>query len=351
MKLVLIGKYYWPHLGGMERALQDLAEGFLKEGFDVHVVVSHQKNQLQVDVVNGVTVHRMPTIGRFFNLPITKWSRSYIKGLSPDILNIHLPNPIAMGVFNTLDFKKIYTLHTNRVSSPIVNFFHNKYLLWTLKKHKSQVIVTSQYLRQWLKRRNILSETVPLAIQSSPMVKNNNVKKYDLIFVGRLVKYKGIPILIKALKDTDKSLLIVGDGPKKKQLLKLIKSFGIQHRVKIVGEKRGEALIKCIDESRVMVLPSINSSEAFGLCLLEGMRRGLPLITTRLDSGVREVNTVGVTGLEALPKNANSLKKAIMEILEDDLNYENYSKNCYSRMSTDFCFNGYIKSYVEKLNL
>ncbi len=67
-------------------------------------------------------------------------------------------------------------------------------------------------------------------------------------------------------------------------------------RIRLLGEVPDDALPALLARSRALVLPSLDRSETFGLCLLEAMAAGRPVVTSDLDSGVLEVNEAGVTG-------------------------------------------------------
>ncbi len=98
--------------------------------------------------------------------------------------------------------------------------------------------------------------------------------------VARLVKTKRLNILIKALAllnhFPDLHLLIVGRGPQKKSLLKLIHQSRLSAKVKIVDYLPRQELIETLYRSRLFCLPSV--VEGFGLVTIEAMACGLPVI-------------------------------------------------------------------------
>ena len=66
-----------------------------------------------------------------------------------------------------------------------------------------------------------------------------------------------------------------------------------------------------------MAVPSTTPAEMFGISLIESMGCGTPVITTSLESGVREVNEAGVTGLEVKPGDVGSLRAAMQQLAGD----------------------------------
>ena len=108
-------------------------------------------------------------------------------------------------------------------------------------------------------------------------------KKSDVIFVGRLVEEKNVDILIRAIKlvktDTpDIKCIIIGDGPKKNELEKLVHDLDLEGHIEFTGflEDYNE-VISCMKSSKVFVLPS--TREGFGISALEANACGLPVVT------------------------------------------------------------------------
>ena len=119
------------------------------------------------------------------------------------------------------------------------------------------------------------------------------------IFIGRLVGYKGLDILLRAMERVPELRLdIVGSGPEGPRLRTLAQALAITDRVRWYGEYPDEDLPRRMADADFLVLPSVTVEEMFGLVVLEAMASGRPVITTALPSAVREVNVPGVTGLE-----------------------------------------------------
>ncbi|MEI8343968.1 MAG: glycosyltransferase family 4 protein [Candidatus Moraniibacteriota bacterium] len=105
----------------------------------------------------------------------------------------------------------------------------------------------------------------------------------DVIFVGRLLSHKNVDILIKAIalvrhEFKGISLAILGDGPEKKNLEKLVEKLKLTENVKIFGfVEKDEDVYSHMHASKVFVLPS--AREGFGMVVLEANACGLPVIT------------------------------------------------------------------------
>ena len=117
-----------------------------------------------------------------------------------------------------------------------------------------------------------------------------------LLCVGRLVPYKGIDVLLRAMPRihdlTGARLAIVGDGPEAPRLRSLAAQIGAP--VDFLGRVPHDRLASLYASRKLTILPSVNSQEAFGIALLESMAAGTPVVASDLP-GVREVATLAGT--------------------------------------------------------
>ncbi|MGH7658546.1 MAG: glycosyltransferase, partial [Gemmatimonadales bacterium] len=138
------------------------------------------------------------------------------------------------------------------------------------------------------------------------------------IFIGRLVRYKGVDVLLRALELVPELHLdVVGSGPEGPRLQTLSRALAIQDRVRFYGELPDEELPRRMADADFLVLPSVTIEEMFGLVVLEAMAAGRPVITTAVPSAVREVNLPGETGMEVPIRDVPALAGAL-EILARD---------------------------------
>lgn len=146
--------------------------------------------------------------------------------------------------------------------------------------------------------------------------------KLTILFVGGLDRshyFKGVNNLIKAvgeLENRDWVLKIAGEGELQNDYAKLAVNLKINNQVKFLGKLNGRELVKTFQQADVLVLPSINKNEAFGLVLIEAMACGTPVIASNLP-GVRSVFTDGKEGFLIEPNNITDLKEKLEIILGD----------------------------------
>jgi glycosyltransferase involved in cell wall biosynthesis len=137
------------------------------------------------------------------------------------------------------------------------------------------------------------------------------------LFVGRMVPYKGVDILLHALTGVDARLVLVGDGPERAAWQQLAVDLGLQHRVHFWGEVAQTDLTALYHACDCFVLPSVTRAEAFGMVQLEAMACGKPVISTLLPTGVPWVNRDGETGLVVQPQNVPALRTALARLARD----------------------------------
>ncbi|MFA5163109.1 MAG: glycosyltransferase family 4 protein [Patescibacteria group bacterium] len=158
-----------------------------------------------------------------------------------------------------------------------------------------------------------------------------NHHQLSVLFVGGLDRahyFKGVDKLITAfsrLKDDRFILKICGEGELRPQYEQLASELGIRDKVKFLGKLGGHDLIKAFQGAAVLVLPSINRNEAFGLVLIEALACGTPVIASNLP-GVRSVFSDKQEGYLIEPGDISDLQNKIQMILSDEKQRENMSR-------------------------
>ena len=144
-----------------------------------------------------------------------------------------------------------------------------------------------------------------------------------VLFVGRLVYEKGIHVLINAvpkiLSKVNAKFIIVGSGYMKEQLLNIVRSMGLEHKVLFEGFMDEATLLKLQRCADVSVVPSL--FEPFGIVALEAMAAKSPVVASDT-GGLSEIIEHDVTGVKVYPNNPDSLAWGITKVLLD----ENYAK-------------------------
>ncbi|MDI6716964.1 MAG: glycosyltransferase [Actinomycetota bacterium] len=350
MKVLHVNKLYYPHIGGIEYHVQTLASG-LKGRIDVEVLVANEKFKTVVEYIDGVKVTKVASIGRFLSAPVTSGFVTQLRKIKPDIYHFHFPNPTAEASFLLARprGKLIVTYHSDIIRQKAALKFYRPFLERFLNR-ADLVIASSPNL---IKNSPFLSnisekcKAIPFGISSDWLKLTPEVKrKADAIrdrygpkiafFLGRLIYYKGVDYLIKAMRNVEGKLIIAGEGKLGPELKNLANELKVSDKVHFVGALASDELAAYYHACDIFVLPSVESSEAFGFVQIEAHACGKPVISTDLPTGVPFVNQDGVSGLVVPPKDVAALSNAINRLFSDDALRERLGKQAKERFEREF---------------
>ncbi|MDD8018329.1 MAG: glycosyltransferase [Bacteroidota bacterium] len=359
MRIVQTNKAYFPHLGGIETTIANLAEGMIiapENTVEVLVCNNDRSMSVKKSTLNSVSVIYAPTFGKIASLPISPAYFSCLANLKGDILHIHEPFPLAdMAVLLNSKIEKnfsriVVSWHSDIVRQKWALLFYRGLLHRFLEKvdrilvSNNNLIDNSPFLSAY-KNKCLM---IPLGVKLNWVQHSNSrverVKDIRLryktpliLFVGRLVYYKGIQYLIESMKALpNASLVIVGDGPLLAELENQIKNCQLSDRIKIIPPMEEDELHAFYEACDVFVLPSVEKSEAYGLVQIEAMACGKPVVSTELNTGTTFVNLHGITGLTVPPRNSNSLSDAIGKLINDTSLREALGRNAKERAFNEF---------------
>ncbi len=332
-RLLSICKAFWPHIGGVEEAARRLAVA-LTDDFDVTVLAVSDDRSAWDTIHDGVRVIKLPLLTRPLSTPIAVGFPRVLRRLAStsDIIHVHSPWPPGELALLTVAPKSpvVLTWHFDIVRQRFIEPLY-KPIVTTLLRRCARVIcsnpniaATSPYLIACRQELTVIPYGVDTSAWEPPAGIAGAVERIRqrhgrpiVLFVGRMVYYKGIEVLLHAIARTDAALAIVGKGPLEGNLKALAHSLGIDGRVAFLGALPNSELRLHYAACDVFVLPSVARSEAFGLVLLEAMSAGKPLVTTELGTGTSWINQHGHTGLVVPPRDAEALAQAISTILAD----------------------------------
>ena len=206
---------------------------------------------------------------------------------------------------------------------------------------------------------------IPMGINIPDFLNNrksssDNCRK-EILYVGRLIFWKGVQILIEAFSQILKTqydciLIIVGDGPIKGDLEELAYNLHISSSVSFLGNISQKDLNYRYSKANVFVLPSINymeQTEGLGVVLLEAMASGVPVIGSNI-GGIPDIIEDGVNGLLVSPGDPQGLADAIIQILENPELAARFReaglKTVRDRFSWDKISDQFIEVYQEVLH-
>ncbi len=340
MRVTMVNKYYPPHLGGVEFHLRDLAEGLVREGLaDVRALVCNGEPEPAEETINGVDVVRLPRMFEASSMPV---ARGFAKAIAaeaardprPDVLHLHFPYP--WGEVSWLRARPavptVVTYHSDIVRQktaltayrPMLERFLDRVDLIiasspNMIEHSEFLAPRAEKCRQIDFGLNVESIAEnPAAIARGAELRAEHPGRPIVLFVGRLVYYKGVDVLVRAMAEVDADLVIIGRGPLEGELREMAFARGIHERMRFIGPVDDTELAAWYHAADVFCLPSVARSEAFGLVQIEAHAAGTPVVSTNLTTGVPYANLDGVTGLTVPVGDSAALAAALNRLLGDD---------------------------------
>jgi|HubBroStandDraft_2_1064218.scaffolds.fasta_scaffold02388_6 glycosyltransferase involved in cell wall biosynthesis len=341
-----IGKYYPPHVGGMETHLQYLVS-HQSSLLSVEVVVANDRFVTQTEVVDGARITRVASFGTLASQPICPGLPWRMAGRGETMVHLHLPNPWAAQAYLMSGHKGILivTHHSDTLGRRHLRRFVEPSVRRVMKRAKAIIVTSKRYLEnsEELAGFHDKCHIVPLGIdveafKAESLEEIRAIRaKYGprlIVSVGRLVPYKGFEFLLQAMKNIDATLLLIGSGPLREQLEAAVERLGIAAKVHLLGHV-GD-IVPYYRAAQMLVLPSVSRAESFGMVQLEAMACGIPVVNTELDSGVPEVSLHGVTGITVPPKDPQALSHAIRILLDNAETRANYGQAAAVRVGEKF---------------
>ena len=373
MRVLLLYKDYHPVVGGIENHIRLLARGLRAEGVEARVLVTNTGTSTLHQTIDRVPVTKTGRQARILSTPI---SLSYLTELRRqsamvDLVHLHSPYPFA----------ELAQLLLGRAKPTVISYHSD------IVRQKRTGKLYAPFLRKVLQRAALVAASSPAYIESSPFLRDVHKKcrvihygieterfqeteqiRRDaqrlrnqhgdlplLLFIGRLRHYKGVDVLIRAMRLIKARLLIVGTGPMQETWQELARTENLADNVLFLGDGSEKESLAARYAADIFVLPSTNRAEALGIVQLEAMACGMPVVSTELGTGTSYVNRDGETGLVVAPNNPRALAAAINKLLENPAMRTWMGTKGRRRVNTEFTFQEMIDTtisfYREALDL
>jgi glycosyltransferase involved in cell wall biosynthesis len=175
-----------------------------------------------------------------------------------------------------------------------------------------------------------------LAAPTDPPKRGETREKTRLLAVGRLEEQKGFDVAIQAMAlvvraAPDTSLSIAGNGRQRRLLADRVTALGLTDAVSLLGTR--DDVHELMLDADILIHPA--RWEGFGLVLLEAMRAGLPVVSTRV-AAIPEVVADGVTGLLVPADDPDQLAAAIIELIRDPVRRQKMGAAGFERLKQRF---------------
>ncbi len=370
MNIGLFTDTYFPQINGVGTSVHTLSEGLRKRGHNVYIFTPFDP-RIKEDEKDVIRMPSMPCFmvkGFRIGLLYTPQALNKIAHLKLDI--IHTQTEFSLGMFGrmlarTLNIPTVHTYHTMYVD--YVHYVAKGALITpAMAKDFSKifcnradaVIAPTKKVLDSLIKYGVTKEIdiIPTGINTELFKKSNykledtiqlkkeiglNIDDPIMLYLGRIAKEKSIDVLINAMPELLKripnlKLVIVGDGPVKKDLENLTESLNLTENIIFTGAKPWAEIGKYYQLGDIFV--SASTSETQGLTFAEAMAGGLPVIA-RKDECLENIIIHGKTGLlfekpeelpdmvESIIKNKDTLKsysEASIKAMEE-LSVENFA--------------------------
>ncbi|MED4752065.1 1,4-alpha-glucan branching protein domain-containing protein [Brevibacillus choshinensis] len=348
-KVLMLSWEFPPHVvGGLGRAVYDLARQLVRQGMEVHVLTGAADSGARQELIDGIHVHRLNSYARTDQGDFLQWvftlnlamvdaaEQLRRDGLTVDVLHAHdwLVGWAAMELKERMSTPLITTIHAlehgrnQGIHTPLQQRIHE--CERALTATSDHVIVCSHYMGEEVRRLfGVPHEKISVIFNGVEMPEEAGSQRVDLrqelalgsgpilFFVGRLVREKGVHLLLEAVSRLsgefpDVRLVVAGKGPHADELKDLAGRLWISDKVRFLGFVDDEHRNELFRLADVAVFPSLY--EPFGIVALEAMAYGTPLLVADT-GGLREIVRHGENGAMMYTGDVESLVNQLRWLL------------------------------------
>ena len=362
LKILHFFKTYFPDsCGGTEHFIYQLARGTANRGVDVDVLSLSPDVRDESRFFENHLAHR---VRQNFEIASTGVSlRAFAKfaalAREADIIHYHFPWPFAdlVHLLTPASKPSVVTYHSDimrqkqllRLYKPLMKRFLGS--VDRIVATSPNYLETSDTLREFRNK----TEVIPIGLDRTSYAPPGD----DLIagwrarfgerfflFVGVFRYYKGLHILLDAIRGTNYPLVILGAGPIEAEIRRHASQAGL-NRIHFVGALPEPDKIALFNLCYAFVFPSHLRSEAFGISLLEGAMFGKPLISSEIGTGTSYVNIHGETGLVVPPNDPVALRGALKQLFDNPELAARLGRQAQQRYEKYFTADLMVDRYIE----
>ncbi len=266
-----------------------------------------------------------------------------LEGIEEDF-NLHFNKKISFIIHKSkLALASIF----QRAASPLLFFL----AILTLKRADKIVVInkaTYNHFLPYVDKKNIV--IIPVGIAREKFNLKKEIKKDLVLFTASsLIKRKRIDLIIQSFSEIVKrykktKLIIVGDGPQRKNLELLVKELNIEKYVTFEGFVPNNLISKYYEKGDIYL--SMSESESWGQVYLEAMSAGLPIISTK-NIGSNEIVIAGKTGFLIEKGDCTGLTKGIIKLLKNRTMLKSFSENARILLEEKYYWDKIIPRYIK----
>ncbi|MFW6116567.1 MAG: glycosyltransferase family 4 protein [bacterium] len=378
-RLLVFSAFFYPHIGGYERNVQELCARLVCQGFHVDLITCNTNAVSWHEVVVGVSVYRLPCwniLGHRYPIPrpAPHMLRLLAQLASDRYCAVTTQTRFFPTSFLGLLFAKLTQtplIHVERGSQHSTTASRTIRVAAQAYDHTLGALIVrsarycvgvSQAACEFLTHLGAKNTYVihnGIAPTHSPRLGNdwrveNNVGRDVVLvsFVGRLIYAKGVQDLIRAFARIKPSypkltLVIVGDGPYRGNLEALAGSVNHHDDVLLVGEKDHDEVFALLEASDIFVNPSY--SEGLPTSVMEAAIAGVPIIATDI-GGTREIIKDDTTGILVEPSDVQQLANRLEQLASDYGLRQALGASAREHVKKEFRWEGIAEQWAQLLD-
>jgi glycosyltransferase involved in cell wall biosynthesis len=320
-------------VGGIFRSCVELSDSLSARGLGVTVIAPEVRGPTIAG--RACRIRRPRSFGRVCSTELSPGLVCGVLGDSADLLHLHLPCPVgvAASLFRRTGQPLVVSYHCDldRRFGGAASVYESATRI--VLERAAAILVSGESIRRSPMLQGLLGrcEIVPYGIDPARIESGENLAREAdalriehgpfALFVGRLVYYKGLDVLLDALRRVPAPLrlVIAGMGSERARLEARVRTIGLAERVRFVGFVPDFRLPAYLHAADMLVLPSTSHAEAFGLVQVEAALAGLPVICSEVGTGTSSVTLHDRTGIVVSAGDPGSLADAMSRLLEPGL--------------------------------
>lgn len=355
MRILIALTYYRPHTSGLTIYAERLAKALVRRGHQVTVLTSHYDKSTPLEEVQaGVRIVRAPVLFRVSKgviMPTIGLMATRLV-LENDVVHLHLPQFDAAGIaLRGRLFRKptVVTYHCdlrlpeglfNRIVGMVVPVMNNLAAIFAhrIVTYTQDYAEHSPYTRRYAHKVAIIPPPVELPPARAESIaefarKHNPQGRHPVIgMAARFATEKGVEVLLEALPRVVEKYPhamvwfsgqyenVLGEEEYARRLMPIIQEYQQRGQWKFLGVLNPAEMSSFYPNLDVLVVPSLNSTESFGLVQIEAMMNSIPVVASNLPGVRQPVLTTGM-GCIAPVGDANGLAESLLEIFKNQEKY------------------------------
>lgn len=384
MRILIALTYYRPHVSGLTIYVERLAKALARRGHEVTVLTSHYQRDLAYEEVrDGVRVVRAPVLFRIskgvimptIGLLATRWASW------ADVISVHLPQFDAAGIAlrgRLMKKPTVLTYHCDlkmppglfnraaNVAIDLANLAAGRFA-HRIVSYTQDFAEHSPYLQRFADKLEIIPPPVELpeipasGIAAFKKMHNPQDQHPVIGMAARFASEKGVEVLLEAFprileRYPNARILyagqfkdVLGEEAYFHRLWPIIQQYKEEGRWKFLGVLDAQQMTAFFHTLDVLVVPSLNSTESFGLVQIEAMLCGTPCVASDLP-GVRQPVLQTGMGEIAAVGDAESLAQAILRVIENRAAYIRPRDELAARYAPDAIAAAYEAVFERMMN-